>query len=164
MEISLDLGAKFDLVSKGELDDAFRDFKKDIFSQRRGQPLFMDSVASGLIGADGTLTLDLGSPATGRIWNVTGYTAFGSDDGTTVANAKVAMYFGDPDLVGLMGLVRTAANIPSSAGFGENIYWCHSTQNVIAQVSGTGTPGAQVGFRIFYADWPEAAIAAHTGK
>lgn len=164
MEFKLDLGASVDIATKGELDDAIAGLKDDIFSQRRPRPIFSHSVAAGAILADGTLSLDLGSPATGRIWNVTGYTIFGADDSTVVANAKCALYFGDPDRVGIMGLVLPGVAIPSSDAWGENVYWCHSQEDVVAVVSGTGAVGTQVGVKIYYADWPESAVSGHSGK
>lgn len=164
MEVSLDLGAKLDFVSKGEFDEGLDGLRKDIFSQRRARPIFSHTVGAGAIQADGTLSIDLGSPATGRIWNVTGYTIFGSDDNTVVANAKCAIYFGDPDRVGIMGLILPGVAIPSSAAWGENVYWCHASENVVGVVSGTGTAGTQVGIKVYYADWPESAVAGHTTK
>lgn len=164
MEVKFDLGATVDIATKGEIADAFDDFKKDIFSQRRAQPLYNIRVASGQIGTDGTLSLDLGSPEVGRIWNVTGYVMFGADDSTVVANAKCAIYFGDPAVVGIMGLVLPGAAIPSSAAWGEKVFWCRSQDNIIAVVSGTGAAGTQVGVKVFYADWPESAVSGHSGK
>lgn len=164
MEFKLDLGATVDVATKGEVSECFDEFKRDIFSQRRARPIYSHSVAAGLIGLDGTLSLDLGSPATGRIWNVTGYTIFGPDDSTIVANAKCALYFGDPDRVGIMGLVLPGVAIPASDAWGEKTFWCHSQENVVAVVSGTGTAGTQVGAKVYYMDWPESAVSGHSGK
>lgn len=164
MEISLDLGAKIDVVSSGELDEFGERLRKDIFSQRRPRPLYNYAIAAGPLDANGRLSLDLGSPATGRIWNVTGYMICGADDNTAVANVKCALYFGDPDLVGLMGLVLPGVAVPASGAWGEKVYWCHSTENVIASVSGTGAAGTQITAKVFYADWPEAAVSGHSGK
>lgn len=164
MEVKLDLGATIDVATKGEIAECLDDFKKDIFSQRRARPLFSHAVGAGVIAADGTLSLDLGSPAVGRIWNVTAVTIFGPDDNTVVANAKCALYFGDPDRAGIMGLVMPGQAIPFYAAFGTDVYWCHSQENVVAVVSGTGIAGTQVGVRVMYADWPEAAVSGHSGK
>jgi len=164
MEFKLDLGATVDVATKGEMAECFDDFKRDIFSQRRPRPLFSHSVAAGALDATGTLSVDLGSPATGRIWNITGYTIFGADDNTVVANAKAALYFGDPDRVGIMGLILPGVAIPSMAAWGENVFWCHSQENVVGVVSGTGAVGTQVGFKVYYADWPESAVSGHSGK
>jgi hypothetical protein len=164
MEFTVELGAKADLVTKGELDDGIAGLKHDIFSQRKPRPIFSSAIASSVIDATGRASLDLGSPAVGRIWNVTGYTAFGADDNTVVANAKLAVYFGDPDQVGIMGLIAPNLALPSSDAWGEKVYWCHSSENVIGVVSGTGIAGTQVGLKIYYADWPEAAVAGHSGK
>jgi hypothetical protein len=164
MEFALDLGAKIDVATSGELTAGLDGLRNDIFSQRKPKPLYSHAVGASAIAADGTASIDLGSPATGRIWNVTGYVLFGNDDNALVANALAAIYFGDPDRVGIMGLVIPRLTIPSGASLSDEVYWCHPNENVVVTVSGTGLAGTQVGAKVFYTDWPEAAVAGHSGK
>lgn len=164
MEIAIDLGAKVDVVSSGELSDGLDSLKKDIFADRKPKPIFSHAMGASQIAADGTASIDLGSPAVGRIWNVTGYVLFGADDNTIVANALGAIYFGDPDRVGIMGLVLPRLVIPSGQPFSDEVYWCHSNENVVITVSGTGVAGTQVGGKVFYTDYSESAIAARSTR
>lgn len=164
MEVSFDLGAKFDLATSGELSDGF-DSLHSVLNRKPLRPFFNAGVASGVIPAgNGPLQLDLGSPNVGRIWNITGVTLCGPDDSTSVANAKAALYFGDSDTPSLVSLCVPAMVIPSFQTFSDKVLWCHNTANVVVIVTGTATPGTPVLAKVHYADWPEEAVSGNSGK
>jgi len=164
MEVAFDLGAKFDLVTTGELDERFDDLKSSI-RHKPLRPFYNSGIAAGLIPAgNGPVSLDCGSPNTGRIWNVTGITLLGADDSTVLANAKAALYFGDSDTPMLSSCKVPALTIPTFSTFSDKVLWCHSTANAVVVVTGTATPGSQVIAMVHYTDWPEEAIAGNSGR
>lgn len=164
MEASFDLGAKFDFVTTGELDDRFDALRKDL-KRKPLKPFYNSGIAAGLIPVgNGPLVLDCGSPSTGRIWNVTGITLIGVDDNTALANAKAALYFGDTDTPALSTCKVPGMVIPSFATFSDKVLWCHSTANAVVVVTGTATAGSQVIAMVHYTDWPEEAISGNSGR
>lgn len=157
MELEFDLGAKFDLVT-GKLDSIDSKLKPE-------KPFFNSGIAQGLIPASNAdLILDCGSPNTGRLWNITGVTLVGNDDRTTVANAKAALYFGDPNAPGLAQCKIPAMSIPFFDTISERVLWCHSTENAFVVVSGTATAGTNIVATVHYTNWPEEAISGNSGR
>lgn len=164
MEVAFDLGAKFDLVTTGELNDGLDDIKGAL-NRKPHKPFFNSGIAAGVIPAgNGPLYLDCGSPNTGRIWNVTGITLLGADDSTVLANAKAALYFGDSDAPALFACKVPGLVIPSFQSFSDKVLWCHSTANAVVVVTGTATVGAPVIAQVHYSDWPEEAISGNSGR
>lgn len=157
MDLEFDIGAKFELVT-GKLDSIDKSLKPT-------KPFFNSGIAQGLIPAgNADLVLDCGSPNTGRIWNICGITLVGNDDRTTVANAKAALYFGDPFAPGIAQCKVPALTIPFFSTFSDKVLWCHSTENAFVVVSGTATAGTSICATVHYADWPEEAIAGNSGR
>jgi len=164
MEVAFDLGAKFDLVTKGELDEGLGELK-GMLGRKPLKPFYNVAMSSGNIPAgNGPLSLDCGSPNVGRIWNVTGITLVSADDSTVLANAKAALYFGDSDTPALMSVAVPGLVIPSFQSFSDKVLWCHNTANVVVVVTGTATVGAQVLAKVHYTDWPEEAISGNSGR
>lgn len=157
MEFEFDIGAKFDLVT-GKLDSIDKALKPT-------KPFYNSGICQGLIPAGNVdLVLDCGSPNTARIWNVTGITLVGNDDRTALANAKAALYFGDPANPGLAQCKVPAMSIPLFTTYSDKVLWCHSTENAFVVVSGTATVGSSVCATVHYTDWPEQAIAGNSGR
>lgn len=162
MEIDLEIGAKVDIAT-GKDVDMIRDDIRGIHGRK---PFYNSSPAAGNIPAGNTpLTLDLGSPATGRIWNILGVTLLGVDDATTLANAKAALYLDvDPQSLTLAACAVPALVAPSFQTFSDKVLWCHSNGNVVVNVTGTAVVGTQVIAKVYYADWPEDAISGNSGR
>lgn len=159
MELAVDLGAKLDIVA-GKVGDV-----ETALKHKPHKPFFNFGTAAGIIPAgNAPLSLDCGSPNTGRIWNVTGITLLGADDNTVLANAKAALYFGDSDTPALSSCKVPGLAIPSFQTFSDRVLWCHSTANAVVVVTGTATVGAQVIAIVHYADWPEEAISGNSGR
>lgn len=164
MEVSFDLGAKFDLLTSGEFAEGMDELRGHM-KRKPLKPFFNSGIAAGLIPAgNGPLMLDCGSPNVGRIWNVTGLTLIGIDDSTVLANAKAALYFGDTDTPSLSTCKVPGQVIPSFSTFSDKVLWCHSTANAVVVVTGTATVGAQVIAMVHYTDWPEEAISGNSGR
>lgn len=158
MELSVDLAGSLDFITGkvGDIDSALK--KKPLL------PFFDSRPSQGTLDNNSSAVIICGTPNTGRIWNVTGITLVGADDHTTLANAKAALYFGDPQNVGLAQCKVPALTVPSFQTFSERVLWCHSTENVFIAISGTATAGSSVLATVHYADWPEDAVAGNSGK
>jgi hypothetical protein len=164
VEASFDLGAKFDFVTTGELDDRFDALRKDL-KHKPEKPFYNSGIAAGLIPVgNAPLMLDCGSPNTGRIWNVTGLTLLGADDSTVLANAKAALYFGDTDTPSISTCKVPGQAIPSFSTFSDKVLWCHSTANAVVVVTGTATALSQVIAMVHYTDYPEEFVSGNSGR
>lgn len=162
MEARIALGATLDIASSEELDDA----KSEILGEFRKplpKPNFGVRTEAGLMPASGALVLDLGSPPAGRLWNILAITTYGDDDATTVANARVALYTGNPDNVGLADLLVPALVVPTYADFAHGVLWCYSSENLVCRVT-SAAANVQVGVNIQVAEWKEVDKLARSGK
>lgn len=155
VDLELDLGGKLELAI-GKQTDALATKLAPC------RPIINRSVAATQYPGGAEVFLDLGSPNTGRIWEVTSVTVYGIDDNTALANVKCAMYFGDTFVPSLSSLVVPNLVVPSFTGLNTETLYCEATNNVVFGIVGTGA--GQVGISITYKDWPEAAIAARNGN
>jgi hypothetical protein len=154
MELDLDLGAHLDFVI-GKHADAIA---KKLAPHK---PILNRAVAATTFGGSGETFLDLGSPAVGRVWEVTSMCVYGVDDNTVLANVKVALYFGDTFVPSMSSLCIPGVAVPSFTDVGDETLYCEASANIVAGITGTGN--GNVGVNITYKDWPESAIAARNG-
>jgi hypothetical protein len=161
MEVKLGADFMLDIATKGEIDDSL----ESAFKKYDARPIYSTRAASGNVNADNSESfIDLGKPPVGRTWNLCGITVCGADDNTPLANAKVAIYFGDTNVPSITGLKIPALAVPSFQSFSDKVLWCHSTENLVAGISGTATPGAQVLVIAHVAEWIEKEITQHSGR
>lgn len=165
MEVTLDLGAKVDIATGQDVCD-LRDDIDALGKRKPARPFYNSGIASNVIPAgNAPLVLDLGSPATGRIWNILGVTVLGADDATVLANAKAALYLdADPIQPGLAACAVPSLAIPVFNTFSDKVLWCHSNGNVVVNVTGTAVAGSAVIAKVYYADWAEAAVSGNSGR
>jgi hypothetical protein len=154
VDLELDLGGRLELAFGKQTDRMLDKLvpHKPILNRASGAVTFAGA---------GEQYLDLGSPNTGRVWELTSLTLYGVDDNTAVANVKVALYFGDSFVPSLSSLVIPGLAVPSYTDVGTETLYCQSQENIVIGISGTGN--GQVGANITYRDWPDAAISARNG-
>jgi len=155
MELDLDIGASLDLLIGKHADKLAKKLAPH-------KPINNRAVGAIQYTGPNEVYMDLGSPNTGRIWEVTSITLYGADDNTAVANVKCAVYFGDTFVPSLTSLCVPGLAVPSFTSIGDESLYCEATNNIVVGVSGTGT--SQVGCSITYKDWPEAALFARNGN
>lgn len=165
-EFSLDLGASIDVVTGKEFGDGIDNLKKDLFGRKKPKPIYSARAGSVIMpAANPTETyIDLGRPPVGRVWNVLGITTAGNDSFTTVASANVSIYCGDSDSPSLVGLKVTGLAVPETYTVGEKVFWCHSTEHLVAGVSGAVAADSQVLVIAHIAEWVECDITANSGR
>jgi hypothetical protein len=164
-EVQLNLGASLDIASGQEIENRFDSLEEKMFGRRSHGVIYLTKVAAGNVPASNAeFYLDLGFPPVGRIWNLTGLTVVGNDDSTALANAKVAIYFGDSQQPALSSVKIPGLVVPSFQSFSDKVLWCHSSENIVAGVSGTAAAGSQVLVLAHIVEYVEADVVAHTGR
>lgn len=158
----LQLGAEVDIATKDELDHGIDSVLDELKGKRVPKPIYSTFAGSAISGV-GSFVVELGRPPIGRVWNVLGITLAGSDDSTTVANAKAALYFGDPANGILSALKIPAMPVPYSQFISKGTLWCHSTEVAYVNISGAAG-GLQVVAVLHIAEWREKDVAEHTGR
>lgn len=132
--VKLAVGAELDLATGDELKDA-TDTILGRFD-KRAKPIYTTMVDSGTGNGVTLIPLDLGSPPTGRMWNLRSITVVGADPFTppTAAN-KFAVYFGDAPGAGntlsLAQLKIANQPVPSTYSSGSNALWVRSNESII---------------------------------
>lgn len=164
MEARIALGGTLDIVSKGELDESLSELEQSLRPLPRPVPMYVVRSQAGLMPAAGALVLDLGRPPAGHIWNVTGMTTYSTDDATTLANGKVALYatgsVADP---GLSDLLVPAFVVPSYDDFSEKVLWCYSSENLVIRATGAAA-SSQVGVNVYVTEWRAKDVLTGTGR
>lgn len=106
--------------------------------------------------------LELGTPASGRIWRVTRVTVLGNGDTATLTNVFGALYIGDPQNAALPQCVQNGTQIPFTTIENESAFIVHDREtlflNVIAQ--GGASSGVTVTANAIVWEYPESAFDA----
>jgi hypothetical protein len=121
---------------------------------------------SNALLADGThiVTLDVGSPPTGRMWQVIGITLFGTDDHTAVATVVGAVYIGNANQLSLSSMVVPNLVFPSYQQLSDKVLWVHPNENLCVQTSVAGTAGQQYGVNFSILEWRDHEISQRFGR
>jgi hypothetical protein len=157
--MTLNLGAELDLATGNELAQTSMDLKQEMRKGWAAKPIYDSRAAANTSPGVTEWFMDLGSPDVGRIWNILGVTVFGADDSTSVAGAKVSLYFGDSDTPSITGLRVPSMACPSFQSFSDKVLWCHNTANVVIGVTGVAA-AQQIGALVHIANWREDDISA----
>lgn len=164
MEVKLAMGAAVDIASGKELTDGLDSLGERILGgSQRPYPTLTYRPKADVMPTAGPLTLDLGKPPVGRMWNIMGVTTYGVDDATTTANAKVALYCGDSANVTLFQLKIPALVVPSFLSITKGVLWCLDSESLFASVTGAAA-SAPIGINVHIAEWREVDVVAHSGR
>lgn len=164
--VKLALGAELDLVSGDELADGLDGLESRLLGGgKRARPLY-NTFPQSAPGAGGLLTLTIGAPPAGRIWNVLAATVVGNDDHGSVPSpvGYFAMYFGDPANVSLGQLAAVKLALPSTTLFSANALWCPAGQQVFfVSDKAVNTPDSCT-VVISVAEWRSGELEQLTGR
>jgi hypothetical protein len=158
MEIAANVSAGFSI---GDVEKVVNDAVSPLHHKPR--PLYIRRSASA-IGTGAVVTLDLGAPPNGSIWQVRVATLFGSDDHTTISNLTGALYTGDAANPSLASLHVTGLAFPSTTTFPDTAMWCHPNENLILVTSGTVDAAQQVGINVTVEEWKEHEVSRNSGR
>lgn len=142
MEARIALGGSLDICTPGELADAVSGLRSHLDTKFAGHArtprIYRTPAAAANVPiGGGVITLVPGSPATGRIWNVTRVLLTGSDDHTPVAGTVAALYVGDsanPDLASVVwpGVIA----VPGALTFSKEVLWVKPSEELFVVISG----------------------------
>lgn len=150
----LQLGAELDIASGKEVEEGFASLAAKL-GKVPPRPTYLSFSASRL----GAGVIVLGSPPSGRIWNVVTVTLVGNDDTTVVANARVAVYVDSQE--GNLSLANCripGLAVPAFTAISKGTLWAHSNGAVMANVSGAVATTDQVVATISVLEWRESDI------
>lgn len=129
------------------------------------KPLFLGLVSS-VAGSGGIVTLDVGSPPVGRVWNVVAVTLVGNNDHGSIPSPAgfAAMYFGDPFNPSLANLQHVKIPLPSTVYPSTGALWCPAGQRVFFQSDLAVNAPDSLTVVVQVAEWRTADVAQGTGR
>lgn len=128
------------------------------------RPIYLRRTASAIGDGSHLVTLDVGSPPSGRIWIVTLCTLYGTDDHTVVATVVGAIYTGNPNSLALPGLIFNGLAFPSSTQISDDVLWVHNNENLCVQTSIPGAANQQYGVNFLIQEWREHEVTQKYGR
>lgn len=129
------------------------------------KPLYNVRLAAAIGDGTHNVVLDLGSPQTGRIWQVTRLCLYGGDDHTVVAGVVGGLYVaGNPQANPSLASLRLGSlAFPSNTGISDDELWVHANENVFVVSSVPGAAAQQYGANMVILDWRDADISERSG-
>lgn len=163
--MTLGLGAEVDIATGDELSAMGDDLTKKILGSSPALPIVFTRPASAP-GVGGQITLLIGSPPTGRIWEVSSITVMGNSPfGGIVSPAGFfALYAGNSAAPSIASVLATHLPLPSTTFPSSETLYCHSSQELFLltdlAVNAPDSVSAIVGIK----EWREADILARSGR
>lgn len=163
--MTLGLGAEVDIATGDELAAMGDDLTKKILSNGPALPIVFSRPASAP-GAGSQVTLLIGTPPMGRIWEVSSITVMGNSPfGGIVSPAGFfALYAGNSAAPSISSVLATHLPLPSTTFPSAETLYCHSSQELFlvtdAAVNAPDNVTAIVGIK----EWRESDILARSGK
>ncbi len=157
MLIHLNAGAEVDIASGDELKSGLAALEEKL-GKKPPRPTFLSFTQSRL----GAGVIVVGSPPSGRIWNLVTLSLMGNDDTTVIANARAALYVDSQE--GNLSLATCripGLAVPSFTSISKGTLWAHSEGSVILNVSGAVAATDQVVATISVMEWREGDVEDH---
>jgi hypothetical protein len=158
--INLGLNAEVDIATR---DEQKADFDSLLKKSNR-LPLMLPLVASnvGEFSSGGNGIIDLGSPPTGKIWNILSFALFGSDDHTAVTGTAALYVDSTPtaQALALANLRVPNLAIPNSQFISKQTLWAHSSGNVVFNLAGLSSNTTAVNATMTVAEYHDGDISA----
>lgn len=161
MLTTLKVGAEVDFASGDELA-AMGSSILGAIGPPDPRPLYLSRAMQALgDGINPTVTVDIGSPPVGSIWQLRVATVFGFDDHTVVSGVTCGLYCGDPYNLSLASLKMTGLIIPSTTFIPDTAIWCHPNENVVLFATGSApiAAGQQIGMCLTVEEWLEQDVS-----
>lgn len=157
MLIQLNAGAEVDIATGDELKNGLAGLE-DKLDKRAPRPTYLSFTQQRL----GSGVIVVGSPPSGRIWNIVNVTLVGNDDTTVVANARAAVYVDSQE--GNLSLANCRIPgliVPAFTTISKGTLWAHSEGAVVVNVTGAVAATDQVVATVSVLEWREADIEDH---
>jgi hypothetical protein len=162
------LGAELDFASAGELDSGVNRILDFMKGNDLPRPTLNTITQSFPLVSPATRVIDVGSPPSGRIWNILGFTLCAQDDATQSSAGTIGFYIGGVPASGAPSLAQLRVprlSIPVSQTFTKGVYWCGANDSVLFNLVGLTLAGvAQFVANVFVAEWRENDILELAGR
>lgn len=147
--MGIELEASFGIAIGDKLDEL-----KGVLEKGHAKPLFIPFIA----GFTGSGAVRVGSPPTGKIWNLLTVTMLGADDHTSVTGT--AAVYVDCDYNNLSTSMCRIPNlvIPSFTSISKGTLWAHSQGDVAVNFAGVAG-GQEVVAVVTLAEYKETEVS-----
>lgn len=162
-DFRISLGGTISAATTDEVDGIIgKHFKANKpLSYKPVQRPLTGSVTGGSFNTGNSVYINLGRPASGRIWVVTRIVALGEDDVTTHTNMIASVFVGDETTLGLGQCARSGISIPWTTTENERAYPVHDREDLIVKYTAIGaTTVASLTANAMAWEYPDSAIGA----
>lgn len=139
--VTFALGATADVASSSEVSSAADRVLSAVNSGRDPRPLYIEPAQSGQGIAAGVIRLEMGGPASGRVWDIRQLVLAGQDDSSTFAGWTVST-------VGVAAAAGTATLPPGQAIWGFDIEVGPAASALTGVVTVTGTAFGTLSYQL----------------
>lgn len=164
-DFRITLGGTISAATTDEMHSALGELRRGIRDDTRTpRPLYRQLPAAITIGSMNQFDariLDLGGPASGRIWRVTRVTVLGNGDTSVLTNVSAAIYIGDPTNASQLQCVQHGQQIPFTTIENEAAFIVHSKDHLFLNIVATGAATAvSVSANAVAWEYEEASISS----
>lgn len=157
-------GIELDIASGAELAK-HTDTLGKLIGKADAKPLYLPLAASQA-GVGGVVTLSVGGPPVGRLWNVVAVTFVGNNDHGSIPSAAgfCAMYFGDPFNPSLANLQHVKIALPSTVYPSTEALWCPPGSQVFFMTDLAVSSPDSVTVVVQVAEWRTEDVVMSSGR
>lgn len=162
--MQLAIGAELDIASGAELAGK-TDALAKLIERGPARPLYLPLSASAT-GTGGIVTLNVGAPPVGRMWNVLAVTFIGNNDHGSVSSPVgfCAMYFGDAANPSLAQAQHVKIPLPSTVYPASEALWCPAGQQVFFVTDAAVNAPDNVTVNVVVAEYRARETVATSGR
>ena len=157
-------GLELDIASGAELA-GHTEALSGLIAKGDAKPLYLSPAASQA-GVGGVVTLTVGGPPVGRLWNVVAVTFVGNNDHGSIPSAAgfCAMYFGDPFNPSLAMLKHVKIALPSTVYPSTGALWCPPGSQVFFMTDLAVSSPDSVTVVVEVAEWRTQDVVTASGR
>lgn len=160
METTLALGAQLDIATGNELRDGVGSILSAMDNNKSRLPIYQTLTGTAQ-GTTITENVDLGSPGTGHMWNILGYSVCAQNETIVPATGSAHLYKGNPSNPSLGGLLIPNLSIYGWNTISKNAMWIQDGENLFFKlVAVTGNGLTQFTGNVHVAIWKTCDVAA----
>ena len=155
MKVKIGVGAEIDFLTNAELRTELEDFRKTFIDDLRRSSLRVRRLEeSGVIAADGTLTITTQAPVLGKAWDVRRITVTGQDPAAALAGTAV-IFRGNAAIP--TNFVDRTTVMPDVSTWSSHQFTLTNDEPIVVKISG-GVAGTVVFFSAQVIEGKEADV------
>lgn len=163
--MTLGLGAEVDLATGDELKDLGDDLTQKILGSQPALPIVFTRPVS-VAGSGAVVTMVVGSPPVGRIWEIGAVTIMGNSPFGSIPSPAgfFALFAGNSDRPGVASVLMTHLGLPSTTFPSAECVYCHSNQELFLQSDAAVNVPDNITAIVSIKEWREADVVARSGR